>query len=189
MEPSECVPLNRCHEQRHHSCPRRDGQHRSAGGRPVAAARHVYTRRLPFQFDPFDWFLTAGWDQVLRGATTAYVVPPRVAGPVHDLVARAEAAGVRRVVRLCGHGAGDWGDSVFGLDMRSAEDASTCTPSVSPLAAGEVALPAGAVPEPLIDLEDVADVAAAELFEPHRHAGGFYELTGPRGLTWRRQSS
>ncbi|MFE9417330.1 hypothetical protein ACFYMX_17080 [Streptomyces griseofuscus] len=100
------------------------------------------------------------------------MVPPRVAGPVHDLVARAEAAGVRRVVRLCGHGAGDWGDSVFGLDMRSAEDALTCTPSVSPW--------------PPVD---VADVAAAELFEPHRHAGGVYELTGPRGLTWRRQSS
>ncbi|MFF5402937.1 hypothetical protein ACFY8K_02195 [Streptomyces misionensis] len=68
-------------------------------------------------------FHPAGWDQVLRGITTAYVVPPPVPGPVHDFVARAEAAGVRRLVLLCGHGVGDWGDSAFGPDMRTAEDA------------------------------------------------------------------
>jgi hypothetical protein len=52
MEPSGCVPLTRCHEQRHHSCPWRDGQHRPTGGRPVAAARHARTCRLPLQPDP-----------------------------------------------------------------------------------------------------------------------------------------
>ena len=50
----------------------------------------------------------------------------------------------------------------------------------APLVAGELALPAGAVPEPFIDVEDVADVAAAVLTEPGRHAGRIYELTGPR---------
>lgn len=152
---------------------------------------------------PFDWFHPAGWDQVLRGVTVAYVVPPPVPGPVHDFVARAEAAGVRHLVLLSGHGADDWGDSPFGLDMRSAEDAVRGSalewtvlrasnfaqnfdghPFRVPLAAGELALPAGAVPEPFIDLEDVADVAAAVLSEPSRHAGRVYELTGPRGLTW-----
>ena len=38
--------------------------------------------------------------------------------------------------------------------------------------------------EPFIDLEDVADVAAAVLTEPGRHAGRIYELTGPRSLTF-----
>ncbi|MFC9219788.1 NAD(P)H-binding protein [Streptomyces hygroscopicus] len=152
---------------------------------------------------PFDWFRPAGWDQVLRGVTAVYVVPPPVPGPVHEFVARAEAAGVRRLVLLSGHGADNWGDSVFGLDMRSAEDAVRGSalewtvlrasnfaqnfdghPFRVPLAAGELALPAGAVPEPFIDLEDVADVAAAVLSEPGRHAGRVYELTGPRGLTW-----
>ncbi|MFE6410757.1 NAD(P)H-binding protein [Streptomyces sp. NPDC057837] len=152
---------------------------------------------------PFDWFHPAGWEQVLRDVNAAYVVPPPVPGPVHDFVARAEAAGVRRLVLLSGHGADDWGDSPFGLDMRSAEDAvrgSTLEwtvlrasnfaqnfdghPFRVPLAAGELALPAGAVPEPFIDVEDVADVAAAVLSEPGRHAGRVYELTGPRGLTW-----
>ncbi|MGQ5597920.1 NAD(P)H-binding protein [Streptomyces sp. ESR1.13] len=152
---------------------------------------------------PFDWFHPAGWDRVLREVTTAYVVPPSVPGPVHDFVMRAEAAGVRRLVLLSGHGADDWGDSAFGRHMRSAEDA-VCGSTLEwtilrpsnfdqnfdgppfhvPLAAGELALPAGAVPEPFIDLEDVADVAATVLSEPGRHAGRVYELTGPHALTW-----
>jgi len=151
----------------------------------------------------FDWADPDGWDPVLRGITTAYVVPPAVPGPVHDFVARAESAGVRRLVLLSGHGADTWGDSSFGLDMRSAEDAvrgsalewTVLRPANfdqnfdedffhAPLVAGELALPAGAVPEPFIDLEDVADAAAAVLTEPGRHAGRIYELTGPRALTF-----
>ena len=54
----------------------------------------------------------------------------------------------------------------------------------APLLTGQLALPAGAVPEPLIDLEDVADVAAAVLAEPGRHAGEINELTGPRAITF-----
>jgi len=54
----------------------------------------------------------------------------------------------------------------------------------APLVAGELALPAGAVPEPFIDVEDVADVATAVLTEPGRHTGRVYELTGPRALTF-----
>jgi uncharacterized protein YbjT (DUF2867 family) len=176
-------------------------------GRRVAARlrlRHAPVRTASRSSPtPFDWFRPADWGQVLRDVTTAYVVPPSVPGPVHDFVARAEAAGVRRLVLLSGRGADDWGDSAFGLDMRSAEDAvrgSTLEwtilrasnfaqnfdghPFRAPLAAGELALPAGAVPEPFIDLEDVADVAATVLSEPGRHAGRAYELTGPHALTW-----
>jgi uncharacterized protein YbjT (DUF2867 family) len=49
--------------------------------------------------------------------------------------------------------------------------------------AGEVALPAGDVPEPFVDVEDIADVAVAALTEPG-HAGALYELTGPRLLSF-----
>jgi hypothetical protein len=48
---------------------------------------------------------------------------------------------------------------------------------------GEVALPAGAVREPFVDADDIADVALAALTE-ERHAGQLYELTGPRLLTF-----
>jgi uncharacterized protein YbjT (DUF2867 family) len=49
--------------------------------------------------------------------------------------------------------------------------------------AGEVALPAGEVPEPFVDADDIADVAVAALTDD-RHIGEVYELTGPRLLTF-----
>src|SRR3546814_2619791 len=49
--------------------------------------------------------------------------------------------------------------------------------------AGEVALPAGAVREPFIDVDDIADVAVAALTQDH-HANRLYEVTGPRALTF-----
>ena len=152
---------------------------------------------------PFDWSDPAGWDAALKDVEAVYVVPPSVPGPVHEFVARAQAAGVERLVLLSGQGADTWGDSSFGRDMRSAEDAvrgSALEWTVvrasnfdqnfdeelwhAPLVAGELALPAGDVPEPFVDLEDVADVAAAVLTEPGRHAGRIHELTGPRALTF-----
>ncbi|MER8000595.1 NAD(P)H-binding protein [Streptomyces sp. NPDC095613] len=166
-------------------------------GTPVrAASRSSRTR--------FDWTDPGSWDEALRGVAVAYVVAPGVPGPVHEFVARAEAAGVRRLVLLSGRGADTWGDSTFGLDMRSAEDAvrgSALEWTVlrasnfaqnfdedvfhAPLVAGELALPADAVPEPFIDVDDVADAAAAVLTEAAgRHAGRIYELTGPRALTF-----
>ncbi|MGW7691681.1 NmrA family NAD(P)-binding protein [Streptomyces asiaticus] len=166
------------------------------GGTPVRAASRASRTR-------FDWSDPGGWDAALRGIAAAYVVAPPVPGPVHEFVARAGAAGVRRLVLLSGRGADTWGDSTFGLDMRSAEDAvrgSALEWTVlrssnfaqnfdedvfhAPLVAGELALPADAVPEPFIDVEDVADAAAAVLTEPGRHAGRIYELTGPRALTF-----
>jgi uncharacterized protein YbjT (DUF2867 family) len=165
-------------------------------GTPVrAASRSSRTR--------FDWSDPGSWDAALRGATAVYVVAPSVPGPVHEFVARAEAAGVRRLVLLSGRGADTWGDSTLGLDMRSAEDAvrgSALEWTVlrsnnfqqnfdeelwhAPIVAGELALPAGPVPEPFIDLEDVADAAVKVLGEPGRHAGRIYELSGPRALTF-----
>ncbi|WP_434739522.1 NmrA family NAD(P)-binding protein [Micromonospora sp. SH-82] len=165
------------------------------GGAVRTASRTSPTR--------FDWSHPDGWDAVLRGVTAVYVVPPPVPGPVHEFVARAEAAGVRRLVLLSGRGADSWGDGTFGADMRSAEDAVRGSASEwtvlrganfdqnfdedifhGPLVAGELALPAGAVPEPFVDVEDVADVAARVLTEPGRHAGRIYELSGPRALTF-----
>ncbi|MFC6087962.1 NAD(P)H-binding protein [Saccharothrix lopnurensis] len=165
-------------------------------GTPVRAA----SRSSPTRFD---WSDPGGWDAALRDVDAVYVVAPGVPGPVHGFVARAEAVGVRRLVLLSGRGADTWGDSAFGLDMRSAEDAvrgsalewTVLRPSnfnqnfdedvfSAPLVAGELALPAGEVPEPFIDVEDVADAAAAVLTEPGRHAGRVYELTGPRALTF-----
>jgi uncharacterized protein YbjT (DUF2867 family) len=50
---------------------------------------------------------------------------------------------------------------------------------LEPVLAGEVALPAGDVPEPFVDADDIADVATAALTQDG-HAGEIYELTGSR---------
>ena len=152
---------------------------------------------------PFDWTDPGGWDAALHDVDAVYVVAPQVPGPAHEFVARAEAAGVRRLVLLSGRGADAWGDSEFGVDMRSAEEAvrgsalewTVLRPNNfqqnfdeelwhAPLLAGELALPADAVPEPFTDLEDVADTAVRVLAEPGRHAGRIYEMSGPRAITF-----
>ena len=49
---------------------------------------------------------------------------------------------------------------------------------------GTVALPGSTdIAEPFVDVEDIADVAAAVLTDD-RHAGRIYELTGLRALTF-----
>ncbi|MDX1891671.1 NAD(P)H-binding protein [Mycolicibacterium sp. 050158] len=176
-------------------------------GRRVAARLRL--RRLPVRLasrsssTPFDWSDPGGWDAALDGVSAAYLVAPPVPGPMHDFVARAEDAGVAHVVLLSGRGADSWGDSEFGRDMRDAEAAvrgsslgwTVLRPNnfaqnfneelwYAPIVAGELALPAGDVPEPLIDVEDVADVAALILAEPTAHRGTTYELTGPRSVTF-----
>ncbi|MBX9921194.1 MAG: NAD(P)H-binding protein [Mycolicibacterium frederiksbergense] len=176
-------------------------------GRRVAARLRLrgITARLASRSSqtPFDWSDPAGWDAALEGVTAVYMVAPAAVGPAPEFVARAQAAGVQRLVLLSGRGADTWGDSRFGLDMRSAEEAvrgsalewTVLRPNNfaqnfdedlfhAPLVAGELALPAGETPEPFIDIEDVADVAATVLTEPGRHAGQIYELTGPDALTF-----
>ena len=176
-------------------------------GRRVAARLRLrgITARLASRSSPtpFDWSAPAGWDAALDGVTAVYMVAPAVVGPATEFVARAQAAGVQRLVLLSGRGADSWGDSRFGMDMRSAEEAvrnsalewTILRPNNfaqnfdedlfhPPLVAGELALPAGQTPEPFIDLEDVADVAATVLTEPGRHAGKIYELSGPAALTF-----
>ncbi len=53
---------------------------------------------------------------------------------------------------------------------------------VDAVRAGEIAVPAGDVAEPFIDVDDIADVVVAALTDD-RHIGELYELTGPRLLT------
>ena len=48
---------------------------------------------------------------------------------------------------------------------------------------GAITLPAANIPEPFIDVNDIADVAVAALTEAG-HDGEIYEVTGPRMLTF-----
>jgi uncharacterized protein YbjT (DUF2867 family) len=148
---------------------------------------------------PFDWEDPAGWAAALEGAGAAYVsYYPDIAvpGALDDITAFAETAleqDVRRLVLLSGRGeeeaqraeravresGADWTIvrcSWFNQNFSEGFFAEG-------VAAGEVVLPRAAVPEPFVDVEDIADVAAAALSE-EGHVGKVYELTGPRLLTF-----
>ncbi|MEU4539160.1 NAD(P)H-binding protein [Streptosporangium sp. NPDC023825] len=147
----------------------------------------------------FDWSEPATWENALRGAEAVYLVAPDDPAPVHDFVKRATA--VRRFVVLSGRGLDLVGED-FGQGMAAAERAVRDSGAEwtilrannfdqnfdedlwhAPLRAGRLALPIGDVPEPFVDVEDVAAVAAAVL-TGDGHAGRTYDLSGPRGLTF-----
>ncbi|QNE75697.1 NAD(P)H-binding protein [Streptomyces finlayi] len=149
----------------------------------------------------FDWTFPATWEPALSGALAVYLVAPEDPAPVGEFVAQAVRAGVRRFVALSGHGVEAAGDD-FGQGMLAGEGAVRASgaewtiirPSNffqnfdedlwhAPLRAGRLALPIGAMPEPFVDADDVAEVAAAVL-TGDGHEGRTYELTGPRALTF-----
>jgi uncharacterized protein YbjT (DUF2867 family) len=151
---------------------------------------------------PFDWQKPETWASALEGVSAAYVsYYPDVAIPGAPEAVRAFAElaarnGVRRLVLLSGRGEEEAQSAELAL-MEVAEEAGIGWTIVrcawfmqnfdenyllEPILSGEVALPAGNVPEPFVDAGDIADVAVAALTEDG-HAGEIYELTGPRLLT------
>ncbi|MPV51251.1 NmrA family transcriptional regulator [Pseudactinotalea sp. HY160] len=156
----------------------------------------VGSRRGPI---PFDWDDEAGWSAALDGADSAYITfYPDISFPgaserIATLVRAARAGGVGRLVLLSGRGEPE---AVAAEDavresgatwtvLRSAWFAQNFSEYflLEPVLEGQIALPAGDVAEPFLDLDDLADVAAAALTRDG-HAGRTYELTGPRLLTF-----
>jgi uncharacterized protein YbjT (DUF2867 family) len=172
-------------------------------GRRVAA--RLTARGLPIRIGsrsgepPFDWHDRSTWAPVLRGVRSAYVVYypdlafPGAAAAIRAFAEQAVAAQVRRLVLLSGRGEEEAQVSEQGVRDSGAEwtilRASWFSQDFSedfllePARSGVIAVPAGDVPEPFVDCEDVADVAVAALTEDG-HAGQTYELTGPRLLTF-----
>jgi uncharacterized protein YbjT (DUF2867 family) len=148
---------------------------------------------------PFDWEDRATWAPVLEGVGSAYVsyYPDlAVPGASHTVGSFAELAvrsGVRRLVLLAGRGEPEAVEAegavrASGADLtivRSTWFAQNFSEDylVDSVRSGEVAVPAGDVPEPFVDADDIADVAVAALTDD-RHVGELYELTGPRLLTF-----
>src|SRR3954449_2066471 len=148
---------------------------------------------------PFDWEDRATWAPAVAGATGAYVsyfpdlAVPGAAEAVAEVAQLAAGAGVQRLVRLSGRGEEEAQRAErFVRDAFPAATVVRCswfaqnfTESylLQPVLAGDVALPAGDVPEPFVDTDDIADVATAALTQDG-HAGKTYELTGPRALTF-----
>jgi uncharacterized protein YbjT (DUF2867 family) len=148
---------------------------------------------------PFDWEDEATWVPALRDVQSVYVsyypdlaVPGAVA-VVRSFAKLATRSGVQRLVLLSGRGEPEaeraervvqeagvqrtilrstWFMQNFSEDYM-----------LEHVLSGEIRLPAGDVPTPFLDADDIADVAVAALTE-EGHAGQLYELTGPRSLTF-----
>jgi uncharacterized protein YbjT (DUF2867 family) len=148
---------------------------------------------------PFDWQDRAGWPAVLDGVRAVYVCyHPDLAMPgapddIGAFAGHAARAGVARLVLLSGRGEeeaqrAEEAARASGLELtvlRCSWFAQNFTEgALAPdVASGELVLPVGDVPEPFVDVEDVADAAVVALVEDG-HAGRVYELTGPRLLTF-----
>ncbi|MEV6771539.1 NAD(P)H-binding protein [Nocardia sp. NPDC051030] len=148
---------------------------------------------------PFDWTDRSTWAGALAGIDAVYLsYQPDLAVPgapadIKALTTQAVAARVRRVVLLSGRGEPEALECEAivqdsGLEwtiVRCAWFSQNFSEGAFTefILAGEVALPAGDVPEPFVHADDIADVAVAALTETG-HAGQLYELTGPRGLSF-----
>ena len=147
----------------------------------------------------FDWEDPSTWGPAIEGAAAAYITYyPDLAVPgapeaIAGFAAEAIAAEVPRLVLLSGRGEEEAQRAEVALQESGADwtivRCSWFSQNFSenyfldPLLEGELALPAGNVPEPFVDVDDIADVVVAALTEDG-HGGKLYELTGPRSLTF-----
>ncbi|WP_323771951.1 NAD(P)H-binding protein [Antarctobacter sp.] len=172
-------------------------------GRRVA--RRLAARGLPVRrgsrssATPFDWEAPETWAPALRGARAAYVTYfPDLAfpGAVEKLESLCETArdmDVEHLVLLSGRGEhhARLGEEVVrnsGVDftiVRAAWFAQNFSEGYlrDPVLAGILPMPGGDVAEPIIDIDDIADVAVAALTE-EGHKGELYEVTGPRLMSF-----
>ena len=170
---------------------RRVTQRLRAQGRPVRIG-------TPSRTPAFDWNDPATWPSVLDGVGAVYLAYyPDLAVPgavetVRSFAELAMGSGVSRLALLSGRGEPEAERAEQAVANTGAE--LTILRStwfmqnfsedymLEHVLSGELRLPAGQVPTPFVDADDIADVAVAALTDD-RHIGQLYELTGPRSLT------
>ena len=147
----------------------------------------------------FDWHAEDGWDACLTGVRAVYVsFAPDLALPgatdrIQALVDAAGRHGVERLVLLSGRGEEEaqacerivqQGGMAWTVVRASWFHQNFSEGEFLPMVqGGQITLPAGDVPEPFVDVDDIADVAIAALTE-RGHDGEIYEVTGPRLMTF-----
>jgi uncharacterized protein YbjT (DUF2867 family) len=163
-------------------------------------ARGIATRDVSRSTTPsFDWTEPKTWASALDGVSKAYVTfqPDLAVDGASDAIARlsglARDKGLEHIVLLSGRGepgaqraeAALQASGVPWTIVRASWFAQNFSEGylLDGLLAGELALPAGPVPEPFIDVDDIADVAVAALTDS-RHRNRLYEVTGSRALTF-----
>lgn len=147
----------------------------------------------------FDWTDPATWSPALQGSGAVYVtyqpdlIVPQSAADMTAFVAVARDAGVDRLVLLSGRGEPEaqacedivLGSGITSTVLRCSWFAQNFSEAflADGVNEGAVVLPVGAVGEPFLDADDIADAAVVAL-TTDGHRGRVYELTGPRLLTF-----
>lgn len=147
---------------------------------------------------PFDWEKPATWAPSLSGVDKAYVTYfPDLAFPgavekLQGFTRVAAASGLKHIVLLSGRGEhhAHLGEEVVRASgipftlVRAAWFAQNFSEGYlrDPILAGLLPMPGGDIAEPIIDIDDIADVAVAALTQDG-HQGELYEVTGPRLMT------
>lgn len=164
------------------------------------ADRRIEVRRGSRQETPaFDWNDESSWDTALAGVASVYInysPDSRVESAIETIskfVDMARRQNVGRLVFLSGRGETEAQEcehivldsGIESTVVRSAWFNQNFSEGefLDMVLDGTLALPAGSVGEPFVDLDDLADVAVAALTE-EGHAGEVYEVTGPRLLTF-----
>jgi uncharacterized protein YbjT (DUF2867 family) len=147
----------------------------------------------------FDWDDDTGWDACLQGVESVYInYAPDLAIPgatdaIRAITTRARLHGVRHLVLLSGRGEAE-ARACEEIVQQSGIDWTIVCASwfyqnfsegafIDMVLAGEIALPAGDIPEPFVDVDDIAEVVVVALTETG-HTGEIYEVTGPRLMTF-----
>lgn len=165
-------------------------------------AREGYnTRAVSRSTTPaFDWEKPEGWLDVMQGCQSAYVCfQPDLAIPaaktaITEFVRLAKIAGIEHIVLLSGRGE-DGAQLAEQLVINSGLRWNVVRASwfaqnfsegflIEGILHGQVALPAGDILEPFIDIDDIADVVFACLTNPEL-TNQLFEVTGPEAITFR----
>jgi len=165
----------------------------------LAAKGHAVRRGSRSSATPFDWEAPVTWAPALSGARAAYVTYfPDLAFPgavekLESLVETAKDVGVEHLVLLSGRGEhhARLGEEVVrnsGVDftlIRAAWFAQNFSEGYlrDPILAGVLPMPGGDIAEPIIDIDDIADIAVAALTQDG-HRAKLYDVTGPRLRTF-----
>jgi uncharacterized protein YbjT (DUF2867 family) len=172
-------------------------------GRRVAARLQDLGRRTRIGSrsgnPPFDWDDQSTWPIALLDVTAVYVAfAPDLAVPgatetIRRFTKLAVECGVQRLVLLSGRGEEEaracerivqeagvrWTIVRAGWFAQNFSEGEF----LGMVKEGTIALPAGGIPEPFVDVDDIADVAVAALTE-EGHEYEVYEVTGPRLMTF-----
>jgi hypothetical protein len=150
---------------------------------------------------PFDWEKPDSWGQALQGVKAVYVAyQPDLAVPgaletVRAFFAQAVESGVEKLVLLSGRGEveaeqAEQALQATGVDWTILRSSWFCQNFsegffLDSILSGEVALPVGAVAEPFVDVDDIADIAFAALTRSTPRAPALRDH-GSKSLNFRR---